>query len=202
MFELDLEFWISLGCLAVPSLLLTATLFLFIRLFRTMINPGEVKQACRESGDSEEFKDEIRYQIVCQQVNLALEKVMAGIDEQRAFIQNLIADDSPAEFKISSLSARPLLPDTAFFQPERPMSADTEVIEENRMTSQTSEALDQPSDGNPYDQIRVLIRNGLGADEIADQLGISRAEVDLFIQLRIPDAHPIDKEAVLFQATA
>jgi hypothetical protein len=202
MIKLDLEFWVYLSCMAVRSILLTATLFLSLRLFKTMINSPGTKAEVQEFDDSQAFKNEIRHQIVYQQVNSALEKVMAGIDEQRSYIQNLISETGAADLKTISGPEMGLPSDPAVFRPAQQMPATAEAFEEKQPMSQISSVLDQPSSGNPYDQITELLRKGLEPDEIADQLGLARVEVDLFIQLRIPKEQGRDQQTVLFQASA
>jgi hypothetical protein len=91
---MDLEFWVFLSCLVVPSILLTATLFYFLKLLKGLNHPVEVKEKCNEFDEydkSAEFTNEVRFQIIGQQVDLALENAMAGIDGQRTYIHNLIA---------------------------------------------------------------------------------------------------------------
>lgn len=206
MLEMDLEFWVYLSCLVVPSILLTATLFYFLKLIKRLNHPVEVKEKCNEFDEydkSAEFTDEVRFQIIGQQVDLALENAMAGIDEQRTYIHNLIAGADPAQVRPNSSPAQssPLHP--ALFQALGPMTAGTVECDENQIPSaKTSAAQDHPVEGDPYDQIVALCTKGLKTDEIADQLGINRAEVDLFIQLRVPEAYRMDKEAIIYQATA
>jgi hypothetical protein len=203
MLEMDLEFWVYLSCLVGPSILLTATLFYFLKLIKRLNHPVEAKEKCDEYDKSAEFTDEVRFQIIGQQVDLALENAMTEINEQRIYIQNLIAGADPAQLRPNSSFSKSASGHPALFQASGSVIADTVDCDENQAPSaKISDAQDHPVEGDPYDQIVALCTKGLKSDEIAEQLGINRAEVDLFIQLRVPEAYRMDKEAIIYKATA
>ena len=98
MVKVNIDLWILIVCMTIPSLCLITTFFLIFKKKSKSINPGRISL---DDQNLESFKDQIAFQVACQQLNLLILNTINELERQRLFLQGYMTKKTPLDLSAS-----------------------------------------------------------------------------------------------------
>jgi hypothetical protein len=176
MLKINIDFWLLIICITIPFLCLITTCFF---IFNKKSVPSKFDSLFMADQSQSDFKEEVRFQIACQQLDLLLVNTIDDLRKQRLFLQGYLTQ------KIQSNGILP--------KNDNKISGGTKKII-HRETRQKSSDENKNNNiindfeqiGNlmsSYEMISVLFQSGMTSKKIAEKIKIPQAEIDLYIKL-------------------
>ena len=186
MVKVNIDLWILIICMAIPSLCLIATFFLIFKKNSKSINPDNISLGGR---NSEDFKDQVAFQVACQQLNLLILNTINELEKQRLFLQGYMTKKTPS-YRCYSQKANELYDYT-----QQIYSKETEHNPTDGNDFKISSARSTADPVTSYHIISDLFQSGMTAKQIAEKVNLPQAEIDLYLKLHFEKDQNLKKSS-------
>lgn len=174
MVKVNIDLWILIICMAISSLCLITTFFLILKKKSKSIHPGNISLG---GHNSEDFKDQIAFQVACQQLNLLILNTINELEKQRLFLQGYMTKKTPA-YQHSSQKSNDLYDYTQQIYRKE--------TEQNPIDSSDFNISSDRSATDPFSSYHIisdLFQSGMPPKQIAEKINLPQAEIDLYLKL-------------------
>lgn len=193
MIEVNLDLWILIICIVLPSLCLITTMYFIFKRGGKL--PVE-QNLYRNKGNKHEFEDEIAFQVACQELDALLLQTMKDIEKQRQFLQGYLEKKSKANFKISRTA--PVDQKENFGDLFKGVEKNIKIVQGSGrqfVNSKNDDKLEGSSVDSNYNGIADMFKSGMASKQIAEKLGIPKSEADLYIKLHLENDQVVETPA-------
>ena len=186
MVKVNIDLWILIICMAIPSLCLITTFFFIFKKKSKSINPGNISLG---GHNSEDFKDQVAFQVACQQLNLLILNTINELEKQRLFLQGYMTKKTPAYWCSSQKNSE------LYDYTQQIYSKETEQNPTDGSDIKISSDRSVADPISSYHIISDLFQSGMTAKQIAEKVNLPQAEIDLYLKLHFEKDQDLKKSA-------
>jgi hypothetical protein len=190
MVKVNIDLWILIICMAIPSLCLITTFFFIFKKKSKSINPGNISLG---GHNSEDFKDQVAFQVACQQLNLLILNTINELEKQRLFLQGYMTKKTPAYWCSSQKNSE------LYDYTQQIYSKETEQNPTDGSDIKISSDRSVADPISSYHIISDLFQSGMTAKQIAEKVNLPQAEIDLYLKLHFEKDQDLKKSASSLQ---
>jgi hypothetical protein len=193
MVKVNIDLWILIICMAIPSLCLIITFFLIFKKRSKSINPGDISLGGQ---NSEGFEDQVAFQVACQQLNLLILNTINELEKHRLFLQGYMTKKTPA-YRCSSQKSNDLY--------DYAQQIYHKETEQNPIDGGDFKISSDRSESDPFSSYQIisdLFQSGMTAKQIAEKINFPQAEIDLYLKLHFEKDQNLKKSASSLRISA
>jgi predicted XRE-type DNA-binding protein len=178
MLKINIDLWILIVCIAIPFLCLITTYFF---IFNKKSVPSESDSLFMVDQGQSDFKEEITFQIACQQLDLLLVNTIRDLQKQRLFLQGYLTQEIQSNGILSKKDNKTSESTKKIVHRETKQKLS---IENDNIINDLEHIENSMSS---YEIISELFQSGMTSKQIAEKIKIPQAEVDLYIKLHFKE---------------